>query len=214
MLRKSWNDDKIKLGQNVKSIISWKGDITMAKKLTEKSLEKKLYNMNTEELIQMIMNLYKSNKSVEQSINLQIIGDAYGNDLLEKYKKRLYKIFNPSDIVRMGFSIDNAQNVLSEFADVCVNDKGRWYGDLALYFSECATDFTMSFGDIDEDFYDILGDAYHDAVVAASDNEELYKLWKDRLESILHDFAGFGWGMDDYISEEYYSIPWVQEDNE
>ena len=35
------------------------------------------------------------NKSVEQSINLQIIGDAYGNELLEKYKKRIYKIFNP-----------------------------------------------------------------------------------------------------------------------
>jgi hypothetical protein len=35
----------------------------------------------------------------------------------------------------------------------------RFYGDLALYFAECATDFTMSYGDIDEDFYDALGDA-------------------------------------------------------
>lgn len=49
----------------------------MSKKLTEKSLEKKLHNMGTEELIQIIMSLYRSNKSVEQSINLQIIGDAY-----------------------------------------------------------------------------------------------------------------------------------------
>lgn len=83
----------------------------MSKKLTEKSLEKKLHNMGTEELIQIIMSLYRSNKSVEQSINLQIIGDAY-----------------------------------------------------------------------------------HDAIVAAGQDEELYKLWKDRLESVLHDFAGFGWG--------------------
>ena len=44
------------------------------------------------------MSLYRSNKSVEQSINLQIIGDAYGNELLEKYKKRIYKIFNPWEI--------------------------------------------------------------------------------------------------------------------
>ena len=92
----------------------------MSKKLTEKSLEKKLHNMGTEELIQIIMSLYRSNKSVEQSINLQIIGDAYGNELLEKYKKRIYKIFNPSDIVRMGFSVDTAQQVLAEFADICV----------------------------------------------------------------------------------------------
>ena len=102
----------------------------MSKKLTEKSLEKKLHNMGTEELIQIIMSLYRSNKSVEQSINLQIIGDAY-----------------------------------------------------------------------------------HDAIVAAGQDEELYKLWKDRLESVLHDFAGFGWGMEEYICEEYYSLPWIQEDN-
>ena len=42
---------------------------------------------------------------------------------------------------------------------------------------------------------------------------ELYKLWKDRLESVLHDFAGFGWGMEEYICEEYYSLPWIQENN-
>ena len=185
----------------------------MSKKLTEKSLEKKLHNMGTEELIQIIMSLYRSNKSVEQSINLQIIGDAYGNELLEKYKKRIYKIFNPSDIVRMGFSIDTAQQVLAEFADIYVNDNGKWYGDLALYFAECATDFTLGYGDIDEDFYEVLGDAYHDAIVAAGQDEELYKLWKDRLESVLHDFVGFGWGMEEYICEEYYSLPWIQEDN-
>ena len=191
----------------------WKGDAELSKKLTEKSLEKKLHSMGTEELIQIIMSLYRSNTSVEQSINLQIVGDAYGNELLEKYKKRIYKIFNPSNIVRRGFSIDTAQQVLAEFADICVNDNGKWYGDLALYFAECATDFTMSYGDIDEDFYEVLGDAYHDAIVAAGQDEELYKLWKDRLESILHDFAGFGWGMEDYICEEYYSLPWLSEDN-
>lgn len=47
--------------------------------------------------------------------------------------------------------------VLSEFADVCIGDNDRWYGDVALYFAECATDFTMCYGDIDEDFYDTLG---------------------------------------------------------
>lgn len=57
-----------------------------------------------------------------------------------------------------------------------------------------------------------LGDAYHDAVIMASKDEELYQLWKDRLEYIYHEFSGFGWGMDDYITEEYYSIPWIEED--
>lgn len=180
------------------------------KKLTEKTLIKKLESMKQEELRKIIADLFKTNKLVEESISLMLLDEEYGNALLEKYKKRMYKIFNPSDIVRSGFSLESAQTILSEFADVCANNEGRLYGDLALYFAECATDFTMGYGDIDEDFYDALGDAYHDAVIIASDNEELYNLWHTRFENILHQFSGFGWGMDDFIAGEYHSIPFIQ----
>ena len=70
----------------------------------------------------------------------------------------------------------------------------------------------MNYGDIDEKFYDALGDAYHDVIVIASEDEELYELWKDRLEYIMHEFSGFGWGMDDFITGEYYSLPCIEED--
>lgn len=182
----------------------------MAKKLTEKALLKKLNTMDKEELVTIISDLYKTNKTAEARLNLLFLGEEYGNALLEKYKKQLYKIFNPSNIVRTGFSLEKAQQILSDFADMCGD--GRWYGDLALYFAECATDFTMSYGDINEEFYDALGDAYRDAVTIARRDEEMYKLWKDRLEYIYHEFSGFGWGMDDFITEEYYSMPWVLED--
>lgn len=147
--------------------------------------------------------------SVEQGINLRLVGEAYGNELLEKYKKKLCKMFDPSRAVQRGFSLEEAQRILSEFAAICANDTGRWYGDLALYFAECATDFTMTFGDMDEEFYGALGEAYNDAIVAASEDEELYKSWKDRIEDVLHAFDGFGWGMGEYISEAYYLLPWV-----
>ena len=165
----------------------------MAKKLTEKALMKKLNTMDKEELVTIISDLFKTNKTAEARLNLLFLGEEYGNALLEKYKKQLYKIFNPSNIVRTGFSLEKAQQVLSDFADMC--GTGRWYGDLALYFAECATDFTMSYGDINEEFYDALGDAYRDAVTIARRDEEIYKLWKDRLEYIYHEFSGFGWGM-------------------
>lgn len=182
----------------------------MAKKLTEKALVKNLETMSQVELVKIITDLFKTNKVVEVRLNLMIIGDEYGSELLEKYKRQLYKIFNPTNIDRSGFSLGMAKMVLSDFFDICGDSK--WYGDLALFFAECATDFTMSYGDIDEKFYDALGDAYHKAVIMASENEELYRLWKDRLEYIYHEFSGFGWGMDDYITEEYYSIPWLEED--
>ena len=148
----------------------------MAKKLTEKALVKNLEIMSRVELVKIITELFKTNKVVEARLNLLFLGDEYGSELLEKYKKQLYKIFNPTNIVRTGFSLEKAKMVLSDFLDICGDSK--WYGDLALYFAECATDFTM----------------------------------KDRWEYIYHEFSGFGWGMDDYITEEYYSIPWIEED--
>lgn len=181
----------------------------MAKKLTEKALGKKLATISQEQLIKTILDFFKTNKNVEARLNLMFLGEEYGNTLLDKYKKQLYKIFNPSNIVRTGFSLEMAQTILSDFADMCGDS--RWYGDLALYFAECATDFTMSYGDINEKFYDALGDAYCDAVAVARKDEELYKLWKDRLEYVYHEFSGFGWGMDEFITEEYYSLPWVWE---
>lgn len=181
----------------------------MAKKLTEKALGKKLAAISQEELINIILDLFKTNKHVETRLNLMFLSEEYGDALLDKYKNQLYKIFNPSNIVRTGFSLERAQTVLADFADMCGDS--RWYGDLALYFAECATDFTMSYGDMNEKFYDALEDAYGDAVAAARKDEELYKLWKDRLEYVYHEFSGFGWGMDEIITEEYYSLPWVRE---
>ena len=90
----------------------------MAKKLTEKALLKKLNTMDKEELVTIISDLYKTNKTAEARLNLLFLGEEYGNALLEKYKKQLYKIFNPSNIVRTGFSLEKAQQILSDFADM------------------------------------------------------------------------------------------------
>ena len=65
--------------------------------------------MDRETLIQLVLDLYRSDKPVEQSINLRLVGEAYGNELLEKYKKKLSKMFDPSRAVQRGFSIEDAQ---------------------------------------------------------------------------------------------------------
>ena len=99
----------------------------MAKKLTEKALLKKLNTMDKEELVTIISDLYKTNKTAEARLNLLFLGEEYGNALLEKYKKQLYKIFNPSNIVRTGFSLEKAQQILSDFADMCGDGLLRYH---------------------------------------------------------------------------------------
>ena len=148
----------------------------MAKKLSEKSLMRRLEKMDKEQLQQIILDLYKSSAAMSDGINMLIQGEVFGKELLEKYNNNLYMFFYTTNIVRKCFSLEKAQDILSEFADKCAGDNGGLYGDFALYFAECATDFTMTYGDIDEKFYDALGDVYHDAVVAASKNKNVYML--------------------------------------
>ena len=77
----------------------------------EKAILKSLSAMKQEELIKIIFDLFRTNKAVEARLNLMLIGDKYGSALLEKYKKQLYKIFNPSNIARIGFSLEKAQMI-------------------------------------------------------------------------------------------------------
>lgn len=53
---------------------------------------KKLNTMGQEELVKIISDLFKTNKSVEARLNLMILGDEYGSELLEKYKKTVQNI--------------------------------------------------------------------------------------------------------------------------
>lgn len=51
----------------------------MAKKLTEKALLKKLNTMDKEELVTIISDLYKTNKTAEARLNLLFLGEEYGS---------------------------------------------------------------------------------------------------------------------------------------
>lgn len=184
----------------------------MVKKLTKTQLEKKLLEMSREELAKIIVEQLSTNKALEEKLNLVIMGDAYGRTLLEKYKKQMYRIFNSSGAVRTGSLLEKADRILDDFLSIC--GYGRWYGDLALYFAECATDFTMSYGDMNEKFYDSLAKAYEVAVNTACEDESLYKMWKKRIDYVYDELHDFAWGMDIIIPEIYYTLPWIEGESE
>lgn len=82
--------------------------------------------------------------------------------------------------------------------------------ELKLCFAEYETEFTNMYGDIDERFYNAVCDAFHDVIEVAAKDRELFDKWNSRLCSIVHDSNGIGWGFYDYLVEEYYGIPWVE----
>lgn len=100
------------------------------------------------------------------------------------------------------------KQVLKDFKKVCKNEKLLF--DLKLYYAELGTEFTQVYGDIDEPFYDAVCDAFCDVVQEVSKSEELFNEWKERIENLVDNSGGIGWGFSDYIREQYGQIPWVE----
>ena len=178
------------------------------KELTISALKKQLEGLERKELERLLCELYKFNEAAEQMINLRLLDEAYAQKLLEQYEERLYNIFFQDNLMRAGFSLRMAKSVVSDFKKICRNDE--LVLELKLYFAECGTEFTNMFGDIDEAFYNAVCSAFHDVAAAAAEDERLFLKWGDRLKNIIGDMGGIGWGVYDYMEEEYMIIPWVK----
>ena len=181
----------------------------MKKEMTIPEVKKKLANLEQTELVQSLCGLYKNCDYAEQAINLKLLDKTYGERLLQQYQDRMYKIFFPYDIVRSGFSLSDAKRVVSDFKKVCQDTE--LIIELKLCFAEYGTEFTNMYGDIDERFYNAVCDAFGDVIEAVSKDRELFDKWYDRLSSIVDDSDGIGWGFHDYLVEEYYGIPWIED---
>lgn len=182
----------------------------MKKEMTLTDLKKKLSEMDYTELQKMICNIYKNSDMAEKMINVAILGSDYKEKLLKQYKEKMDNVFFPNDIVRTGFSLSWAKSLIGEFKKIC--QRQEYILDLQLYYVECGTDFTNTFGDIDMKFYDSLCSVYHTVIqaVMTCEDSSLYQQFADRLYSVVKGSEGIGWGYHDYVAEEFFSIPWLE----
>ncbi len=67
-----------------------------------------------------------------------------------------------------------------------------------------------TYGDINENFYDSLENAYESVVNQCCVREDYYKSLADRLEEAVHNTDGIGWGFHDGLCELYYSLRWLE----
>lgn len=62
-----------------------------------------------------------------------------------------------------------------------------------LFYVEMRTEFTSTYGDIDEKFYTSMLTMFDKVVDECEKSEELYSLLKDRLYSCIIMTEGIGW---------------------
>ena len=84
------------------------------------------------------------------------------------------------------------------------------YIDLQLYYIECGVEFTNTYGDIDEPFYNSMERMYRDVINALNtlSDDSMTQMFYDRLKAIVEDTSDIGWlfhdGLRDTFSELAY----------
>ena len=166
--------------------------------MTTTKVKKFLASMDRNQLENLVLELYTL-PAVKDAVNIKF-NPEYAEDIVNRYEKKLGKALMPANPERMSMSA--AKEILSE-VKVMSGTSSRVVAETYLYAAECACDFTETFGDIDDSFYNDLSDFYQTAAEMAKADEELKnELW-DRFHALNESFYGMGWGMDEVADTEF-----------
>ena len=156
-----------------------------------------LSQQSPQELLQLIRDLYALRPEVKDFIHARFLR-AKAN--VAPYKKTIHPSLYPDVIHGEDMDLARGRKAISEYKKATNDPIGTL--DLMTYYVECGTQFTVDYGDIDEGFYESL-DAMFTQVVKRlqhSDQETIDR-FLPRLEGIVRQAQGIGWGYYDAIAE-------------
>ncbi|MCB2312072.1 DUF6155 family protein [Clostridium tagluense] len=164
-----------------------------------------LKEKSREELLELLIESYKTIPLLKEHISVKYGSQDNIEKILEAYKNKIYNVFFPKNM-KTQFKIGDAKKVVNEFKRICSNEKLTI--ELRLYYVEMGIEFTNTYGDINEAFYNSVV-AMYEAVVSTINKQhdsEIYNNFKGRLKAVVEDTNGMGWGFHDELSNIYWQI--------
>jgi hypothetical protein len=162
--------------------------------LTE--VKNELKKLDKKELINLISDLYKKNKSVKEFL------DFYANPnervLHEKYKDKIFESFYPLRGDKL--KLKEAKQAISDFKKI--GGSPELIADLMLFYVETGVQYTIDFGDINEAFYLSIEKTYH-AALTLMEKENILEKFLKRVSNVVADSANIGWGFHDYLADTF-----------
>lgn len=157
-------------------------------------------SFDNEQLIELIGDIYRLASTNKDFLHTRF---DLGDDLLGSYKQIIQNSLNPYLEDDEDLDFESANEALSRYSKAVDNPKGE--SELMVFYVECGNNFTLSYGDINEDFYDSLLEVYENAIETVqelpSDEQEEYR---KRLFDILESASGIGWGYYDGLCNLFY----------
>lgn len=174
----------------------------MRMKITE--LKVKLSGKTREELLALICQLYRNSKQCQSILDMEFGGQDARNEVLNKCKEQIKHFFQLEY-----YSLRSAKKVISDFKKTKPDVQA--YADLLLYYVECGLDFTNTYGDIDETFYNSVENVFAKFVEILNMQEDasLYLFFQERIEAARNNWQHIGWGFTDEMDELHREINWL-----
>jgi len=181
-------------------------------KIKVSDLKKQLKQYNQKELVEVIVEMFKNNKDVQNFLSSKFLGDEAIEALFAQARKKVENEFFP-DRGHGKLRLAEAKKEINAFKKA-TNDQKRTV-DLMLFYVEQGVEFTNSFGDISEGFYTSIIKMFDQVAEECDRDEELYKAFSARLYNVVTE-APEGWGFQEALWDSYYTIGWVidEEDDE
>ena len=164
-------------------------------------IKKELRKLDKEKLVELVVDLYKKNKSVKEFLDFYV--NPNEKELFLKYKDKVYEAFYPKRGNR--FKLSDGKKAISDFKKLEASKE--LLSELMLFYVETGVEFTNEFGDIDEPFYNSVASVYSNALKLMC-TENILDKFADRAKKIVDDTSGIGWGFHDelgYIYSDFYN---------
>ncbi|MCP4110662.1 MAG: hypothetical protein GY749_34920 [Desulfobacteraceae bacterium] len=163
-------------------------------------IEKKLNKYEKKQLIDLLSDLYQLSSTNKIFLNTRF---SAGDDPLVSYKRIIQKAIHPYLEDNEPLEMEIADDAIRQYCKATDNPIGE--AELRIFYMESGNNFTLSYGDIDEDFYESLLEMYEyaiETVLKLSVQEQ--NTFRARLHKIMKSASGIGWGYYDGLCDLYY----------
>ena len=163
-------------------------------------LKRFLSKKSDDQLKEEIIEIFKLYPNIREYYAVKV-NSGNEDELLQKYKKIVKNEFFPDrGFGKLRYAI--LKKAVSDF--VKVSKIPTNFAELMVFYVELGVEFTNTFGDIDEKFYNNILMMYDKALNYVS-KEDLEDIFLRRLRGIMDRGNGIGWGFSENLCELYYS---------
>ena len=133
----------------------------------------------------------------------RLLVEALESEVASRGGVMIYEFYPPRGFGRL--NLREAKKAISDFKKLCP-DK-MMVIDLLLFYVENCVAFTNDYGDIDERFYNSAESVYEQAVNEVNNaGIRAYEKFAARLEAVVNNTSGIGWGFHDCLREIYNEL--------